>query len=105
MFASRLNPATGAKEHVTDSPFGQHRATSEEQYRVLTKSNPDVAFIEAVLESMIDNLPINARQVYLMGSGNGAELAYQVRADPHSILEQQVVIRCVRRSPQERVMG
>jgi hypothetical protein len=85
VYAARLNPSTGAKEHVTDSAFGQHRATSKEQYQVLTKSNPDVAFIQAVLDSMIDNLPINVNQVYLMGSGNGAELAYQVqRTHTHS---------------------
>ena len=29
VYASRLNPTTGAKERVTDDPFGQHRATSQ----------------------------------------------------------------------------
>lgn len=45
---------------------------------MLTQSNPDVEYLHAVLESMKENLPINVNQVYLMGSGNGAELAYQV---------------------------
>jgi poly(3-hydroxybutyrate) depolymerase len=51
---------------------------TQEQYHVLTQSNPDVEYLHAVLESMKENLPINVNQVYLMGSGNGAELAYQV---------------------------
>lgn len=59
------------------------RVVVQAQYDILVDYNPDMNYLRHLLVEMLDpsNSAIDPRRVYVMGSGNGADMAYRVACD------------------------
>ncbi len=52
-----------------------------EEYENLTEHTDDIGFIEAVIDEMIENYPVDTSRVYIMGHSNGGIMAYRIAAE------------------------
>mmetsp|Transcript_50433 Transcript_50433/g.96346 ORF Transcript_50433/g.96346 Transcript_50433/m.96346 type:complete len:620 (-) Transcript_50433:439-2298(-) len=78
-FLNYMNTTDGDNSMVQSTdPWWQHNATREEQYDVISQHNPDIPYLQKVLNYTFENFDIDPDKIYVMGDALGADMALQM---------------------------
>jgi len=87
-YVNFLNPVT---QQMQEADWWQHNCTMDEQFNVLTHWNPDILYAKRVLAHYMQNHDIDETKVYVMGDGNGADMAYHLACNSSTAVSALVI--------------